>query len=405
MGSLANAVRGLAVTYEWMGKHVLLATGSNQYVLKLALMADRSSSDKTRRTVLLTDWLPPEFSAVSQYALLIAWEEAEKGTDVTVVGTRSTEDTDTLQSIGAGSLRVIGIRRPIVMRTNWVRRLLWTFSTNAALVVHAWPQLRACDTIRFSGAPPFMLHIVSAANLILRKRLVYRITDFYPECIAAALEREPFLLKAAKILTYWLRRRVDHIEAIGLDMRERIIECGVKPERIALHRDRSPVDIPKETPPLPLPDSLKGKKTLLYAGNWGIAHDVDTFVAGYVKHHGEGSGNVVLWLNATGAGADQVARQLSAAKLPFFRQNLVPLADLPRLLVTPDAHLITLRPRFAGLALPSKVYGCIESARPIIYIGPRRSDVHLLCEENARAAYFHADVGDTDAVARVLELI
>jgi hypothetical protein len=355
--------------------------------------------------VLLTDWLPPEFSAVSQYAELIAREEAEKGANVVLVGIRSAEDTDVVQPLGRGSLRIIGIRRPMVMRRKWFHRLMWAFATNVALIVRAWPHLRLCDVIRFSGAPPFMLHVVSAANVILRKRMVYRMTDFYPECIAAALGREPLPLKVMRILTYRLRRRVDEFEVLGLDMKQRILECGVDPERVVLRRDRSPVDIPKETPPLPLPDSLKGKKTLLYSGNWGVAHEVDTFLAGYAKHHREGSGSVILWLNATGAGADEVERRLTAAKLPLFRQALVPLADLPRLLVTPDAHLITLRPSFAGLVLPSKVYGCIESGRSIMYIGPRRSDVHRLCEEKACGRYFCVEVGNADAVAKQLDRI
>jgi hypothetical protein len=33
----------------------------------------------------------------------------------------------------------------------------------------------------------------------------------------------------------------------------------------------------------------------------------------------------------------------------------LPLADLPRLLLTPHAHLITLKDRFVGYVLPSKV--------------------------------------------------
>src|SRR5215472_8528180 len=149
-------------------------------------VADKSSlnvSENARGIVLLTDWLPPEFSAVSQYAELIAREDAEGGANVVLVGTRSTEDTDTVQPLGRGSLRIIGVRRPMVMRGTWFHRLMWAFATNVALVARAWPYLRSCDVIRFSGAPPFMLQVVSAANVILRKHLVYRITDFYPECI------------------------------------------------------------------------------------------------------------------------------------------------------------------------------------------------------------------------------
>lgn len=367
--------------------------------------SSRNGAQQTRRIVLLTDWLPPEFSAVSQYAILIAQEEAEKRSDVVVVGTRSTEDTDTVHSVADGSLRIIGVRRPPLPRANWVRRLIWALSTNVSLVVRAWPHLRSCHTIRFSGSPPFMLFVISISNLLLGKQLVYRITDFYPECISAALGREPLPLKLARIATYWLRRRVDRFEVIGLDMKERLVACGVKPDRIVLRRDRSPVIFPRGASPLPIPEALKGKKTLLYSGNWGVAHDVDTFVMGYTKHHRQGSGRVALWLNATGSGADEAARQLSQANLPYFRQLLVPIADLPRLLVTPDAHLITLRSAFVGFVLPSKVYACLESERPIIYLGPHTSDVHLLCKENCRSKYYQAEAGDSDAFAGYLELV
>ena len=136
-----------------------------------------------------------------------------------------------------------------------------------------------------------------------------------------------------------------------------------------------------------------------------LADEIDTFVAGYTKHHRQGSGRVALWLNATGSGADEVARRLSEANLPYFRQHLVPIADLPRLLVTPDAHLITLRSAFVGFVLPSKVYACLDSGRPIIYLGPQTCDVHLLCKETCRANYHQAEAGDSDAFAEYLELV
>ena len=57
---------------------------------------------------------------------------------------------------------------------------------------------------------------------------------------------------------------------------------------------------------------------------------------------------------------------------------------LASLLVTADAHLITLSDAFVGFVAPSKVYGCIESRRPILYVGSDRSDVDLLCRETVR---------------------
>ncbi len=72
--------------------------------------------------------------------------------------------------------------------------------------------------------------------------------------------------------------------------------------------------------------------------------------------------------------------------LPVHRDRLVSLELLPRLLITADAHLITLRDEFVGYVLPSKVYACIDSGRPILYIGSAESDVHLLCRGYRRAA-------------------
>ena len=82
----------------------------------------------------------------------------------------------------------------------------------------------------------------------------------------------------------------------------------------------------------------------------------------------------------------------------------MPLNRLASLLVTPDAHLITLREQFWGYVLPSKVYGCIDSGKPILYIGPQESDVHLLCSTKATPGeYTRVATGDVEGVFRALE--
>lgn len=357
------------------------------------------------RVVQLTDWLPPEFSAVSQYLMLMSKEQARAGADITVVGlTRGVSSKET-RAIGAGALTIVSVPCAPIDKARWTRRLLWTFQTNLKILVSAWPHMRRAQSIRFTGSPPFLLYFIYIANLVLRKNLIYRITDFYPECIIAAIERRSLILEASRHLTNALRRRIDEFEVIGVDMRRRLIECGIDPARIRLDRDHSPVEITPETVPMRRPDQFQHRKLLLYSGNWGVAHDIDTFFAGYSRHHECGSGNVVLWLNATGSSADALQRRLENAGLPVFRQKLVPLADLASLLVAPDAHLITLRPRFTGFVLPSKVYGCIASRRPIIFIGSQESDVHLLCSAQPNLYYRQIDIGDPEFLYRTLEEI
>ena len=76
-----------------------------------------------------------------------------------------------------------------------------------------------------------------------------------------------------------------------------------------------------------------------------------------------------FWLNATGAKADRVERELRSRGVPIYRSSLVPLEDLPRLLLAADVHLITLRDPFVGYVLPSKIHACIESGKRILFVG------------------------------------
>ena len=110
-----------------------------------------------------------------------------------------------------------------------------------------------------------------------------------------------------------------------------------------------------------------------------------------------------MWLNAVGANAGNVEAALVKDGLPHIRTKPVPLEELAALLVTPDAHLITLSDAFVGYVLPSKVYGCIASGLPILYVGSEKSDVHLLCSQAPPVGYTRVDVGDVRDCAAALE--
>ena len=359
------------------------------------------------RLVYLCDWLPPDFGAVGQYSLLFARQRAELGEDVVLAGLSSTADSVEEERPGAGRLRIVRRQARAYDRADFRSRALWTARTDLGLVWRLRRELRAADEILFTGSPPFMIQLLVPLNLLLGKRLTYRITDFHPECLIAELgEPTPAPLRLFQRWTVALRRRVDRFEVLGEDQRQRLLAIGIAPERIVLKRDPSPVEIPAGTLPLARPEELKGYAVLLYSGNFGVAHDHETFIEGYRRHHREGSGRVALWLNATGSKADRVEEILRRAGLPVHRGRPVPLELLPRLLVTPDAHLITLRDGFVGYVLPSKVYGCVQSGRGILYVGSSASDLHRLCAEGAAPGrYWRADVDDPAAVARALEEI
>ena len=355
-----------------------------------------------RRLVIIADWLPPDFGAVGQYMQMRARSLAEQGHDVTLVGLSSTASSVKHEAVAAGTLTELRLAARPVPRDSLIGRLLWTIRTDFRLLFAAFRSLCAADGIVFTGSPPFLVHLLTPLKPLWRGRLIYRITDFYPECLIAARARRSWVLDVLLSLTNFWRRRIDGFEVLGEDQLRRLHAAGVAEQRIALVRDGSPVAFAPDQAGEPLPAELAGHCVLLYSGNYGVAHEVDTVVEGYRQHHREGSGRVRLWLSAAGVGAAVVAERLREQGLPFHRSAPVPLERLAALLCTPHAHLITLKDSFVGYVIPSKIYACLRSKRSVIFVGSAESDVELLAHGSS-AGYWRVPCGDSAGFASALE--
>jgi hypothetical protein len=249
-----------------------------------------------------------------------------------------------------------------------------------------------------------MVHFIAPLNLLLRKQLIYRITDFHPECLIAERGSSGPILRLLLRLTRFWRRRINTFEVLGVDQARRLAESGIEERRIRLKRDPSPITFTAGLAPLAWPNELRdGSGIILYSGNWGVAHDENTFIEAYSDYFRQSKLGLRFWLNATGAKADRVERELRSRGLPIYRSALVPLEQLPRLLLAADVHLITLRDAFVGYVLPSKIHACIASGKRILFVGSQQSDVHLLASSAPSCGrYRRVDVGDADGLAKVL---
>ena len=361
-----------------------------------------------RKIVFLCDWLPPDFGAVGQYAIGSCEIWAKKGDDVHLFGFSTNPSRKEIKCIAPGSLIISYINRPIYDKSALIKRAFWTLSSNLILIKNALGILWQCDEIRFTGSPPYMLHFIAPISFIFRKKTRYRIADFHPEVLMASLGYSPWWLRIVSSITNFWRRRVDIIEVLGEDQRRAIIrESKVDPNRIELVRDPSPVKFTKDMVASIPPDSIKSHAVILYSGNWGVAHDTNTFIDGFSKFCQGHPSTAALWLNATGKYVDLVANSLEEKGLPFAKTKLVPLDQLAGILLSADIHLITLKKEFVAYVLPSKTYACIESGKPILFIGSKESDVHLVCIERMPVnKYRQVEVGDVDGVVlAIIELL
>src|SRR5260370_27672645 len=104
--------------------------------------------------------------------------------------------------------------------------------------------MRQADAVLFTGSPPLLLHFIAPLNVLLRKRLIYRIMDFHPECLIAERGSRGLVLGGLLQLTYFWRRRVDAYEVLGQDQARRLMDIGIAQESLPLKRNPSPVTFP-----------------------------------------------------------------------------------------------------------------------------------------------------------------
>ncbi len=61
--------------------------------------------------------------------------------------------------------------------------------------------------------------------------------------------------------------------------------------------------------------------------------------------------------------------------------GFAPEADLTKRLTAADIHLVSLRPEWSGLVVPSKFFGALAAGRPVLFAGPRDAAIAHWIEE------------------------
>jgi glycosyltransferase involved in cell wall biosynthesis len=203
--------------------------------------------------------------------------------------------------------------------------------------------------------------------------------DLYPD-VAVSLREAPADAAWVRLFSAcidWSRRSAEGILVLGACMRQRIISHGIDPEKIVVAENWTSAAAGRT--PSRVRDS--GPLRVLYSGNLGLAHDVETIFEVMRGLHGEdriefrfvggGAGKRILERRCLDAGLQNVA---------FLSYGSV--AELESNLAAADITLVTLKPEAVGTVVPSKLYMSFAAGRPVLFIGPAES-------ESARALARH----------------
>ena len=160
--------------------------------------------------------------------------------------------------------------------------------------------------------------------------------------------------------------------------------------------------VPHAANPFRTRHGLQGKRVLMYSGNLSPVHPVDTILQA-ARELREDSRLVFVFIGEGGqrAAVEEAVRRDRLEHVLLLPYQ--PLADLRYSLSAADAHLVSMGSDMVGIVHPCKVYGAMAAARPVLYLGPRRSHVgELVARFELGWQVEHGDVAGAVAVLRTL---
>lgn len=345
-------------------------------------MADPTASETTRkrRVLFIQRSIPPDHSAAGSLVLDLASALDSDRFEVAILAAREPASASRFEAVDGVGIHRVGPSG--FSRSSLVRRLVSLLGTWAALFVAAL-RVRKPDVIVSLTDPPLLVVLGTIVARLRGCRHVHWAQDLYPQVAAAGgvLAENSFVYRVLEKVSGRALAGCDEVVGVGRCMAERLRGMGVRNPRIipnwARISNRTPGsgEIREIRQELGEPTDL----VALYSGNLGMVHDFDTLLSAAeqcsvgdgVVFAFAGDGPRKSWL------VSEIARRglKSARSLPSKSWE-----RYPGLLAAADVLVVTLRPEFAGLVVPSKVYDAAAAGRPVLFIGPRECEAARMVE-------------------------
>jgi len=261
------------------------------------------------------------------------------------------------------------------------------------------------DVVIALTTPPYIGLAAGMMRTFRGARFIYWVMDVYPDVMVAhGMVRDGSVThRLLRRLHRSILKRADATVALGRCMRDRLLAHGAPEDRVHIIRPWSPA--PDQTPPLRDSNPYRvewnvGERVLvMYSGNFGLAHDVDTFLAAAERLRDD---DRVRFAFVGGGKRKPIVETFVREK---GLDNCVvapyqPLDRLHELLAAADVHLVSMEPEMSGLVVPSKFFGIAGAGRPAVFIGPASSEVARCVDEWDCGRV--VEPGDVDGLIAVL---
>jgi glycosyltransferase involved in cell wall biosynthesis len=239
------------------------------------------------------------------------------------------------------------------------------------------------DVVLCMTDPPIVADVALLVARRYRAPLVVISQDVFPE-IAVQLKRleNPVAMRLLRSLVSLYLRRADRIVAIGDTMRRRLEEKGAPSERVRVIPNW--VDTQRLTPRergnwWAQKRHVQDKFVVMHSGNVGHAQDLDSLIrAGMFLRDLDDLAILIVGTGARHAQLVELAELLEVDQVTFlyYQERSV----LPESLSAADIHVVGLAPGLAGYVVPSRLYGILAVARPVLVAADPESETAQVVE-------------------------
>ncbi len=353
----------------------------------------------SKRVILLNRFFFPDQSPTSELLSDLAFALGRVGCRVMVITSRLRYDDRTAKLSSREVARSVEIRRVWSFRSKadtLIGRALEYLSFYLSAGSCLWQSAGRGDIIIAKTDPPLLSIMAAPIARLKGARLINWLQDLFPEVavelgVAGAIGRPAFHL-LRRLRNRSLRSASVNVVP-GSGMAKTLEQEGIAPQHISVIANWSDgkliQPIPSEGNELRRRWGLAHNVIVAYAGNFGRAHDFDTIIEAMTQHQqhatlapaGDIMHQIAFLFVGGGAQHKALEREITVRKLVNAQVHpYQPRELLATLLGAADIHLVSLRPELEGLVVPSKIYGIIAAARPVIFIGSPIGEVARLIE-------------------------
>jgi putative colanic acid biosynthesis glycosyltransferase WcaI len=347
------------------------------------------------RILLLNQFFWPDLAATSQLLTDLAAHLAGEGHRVTVVCGRSLyAGTD---STPAPKVEIIRVSDLPFSRGS-ASRLLSYFSFLSAALWHSC-RIERPDLVITLTTPP----LLSVVGLLLKRfrgapYFIWEM-DLYPDLAVdlKVLRADSWIVRLIGAIADHCRNQAEGVIALGSCMRRRLIARGIQPKKIEIAENWA-------NGKLIYPEARRSpdRFSVLYPGNLGLAHDVETVSAVMDRLKTDER----FRFTYVGGGPRVKDLQAFCEAQGIRTASFLPYCDrdqLTQLLGTANVGLVTQNPSCLGSLVPSKVYSLLAAGLPVLFIGPRSATPGQILERFQCG--WQIDCGNVDGMTSLLHVL